>query len=843
MATQAAFFNVFRTASRDSPSPSVSSQRQAPSPTLTNPDMILPDYVAPAPVDKSAPSPLPPSPLQHAPTNLADNHSYSRQAYSPDLPGPSTPIIYGNGTMLSDIGEVTEAESIVGSPLRHQFSRSPSDGTPLRSSPTMGTRALKKRTVVSRARRLSLESLESTSTVHDSERAAGFADFDDSVSVDDSNFQGDDEESLASSFVDDTPIMPADAADALAVAGPGQGLAAHRLSTSSISKRAEQILANAKRRLDSMEGNLNRARGFSYSPTSDLSTPSPAGRRATIGREYGYAPMASTNHARIASDTGLPEEYRATGNRQRSASALGAAGGYRQTRAEAAGVDGSGGKLPHLLGVPHRPADTTLAPLSEDGDGLDPSPSDEGAHVVARSASVVQVRDLQDHLQGLRGKISSLKEQARVDSMKRRSLRSMRVPSPFTHAAWDGGSKERRASPSADEGSPMTASPRTSTVPMVEMNGGFEDVQGHDGAYVDEGDDDDDDDEKSVVGGFYEARETQPNTAPDEPGLPRVEAAVAADDAYARDDATTGYDDDELAVDSFSDSGDSLYHDTMQHPISHEDREDAFDYEHFFLHSAMGTIRQQDEDAGSGSDSDESDGSADTTRAAPMTSHVRRPSVDTFVTVDSFATAVEGRTSPGSTVSPGRDEDGFATPSQDWGAVGVRERASLGGRSGSGSSGEESARLRGDRPRQNSVLYRPVSANTVSALHRPSVSSFESTGTNRSFPLVNRTRLNAGMLTPGGSPEQDLKTLSGTLSTETASILSRDSIHRERQHSPAIQTLSSEDRKIVERVVASLGKCVLGLAEGARNDAAAQDEFRRRIDAARKALEGEYDYA
>ena len=35
---------------------------------------------------------------------------------------------------------------------------------------------------------------------------------------------------------------------------------------------------------------------------------------------------------------------------------------------------------------------------------------------------------------------------------------------------------------------------------------------------------------------------------------------------------------------------DAFYHDTV---VSHEDREDAFDYEHFFLHSAMGTINQQ----------------------------------------------------------------------------------------------------------------------------------------------------------------------------------------------------------------------------------------------------------
>ena len=37
--------------------------------------------------------------------------------------------------------------------------------------------------------------------------------------------------------------------------------------------------------------------------------------------------------------------------------------------------------------------------------------------------------------------------------------------------------------------------------------------------------------------------------------------------------------------DSASESGASSYHDSVQAQISHEDREDAFDYETFFLHS------------------------------------------------------------------------------------------------------------------------------------------------------------------------------------------------------------------------------------------------------------------
>jgi hypothetical protein len=175
-----------------------------------------------------------------------DFRDFSQTGYvSGPLP-PTTPIIYGNGTMLSDIGEVTEVESTVG----YRPSRGPSgtpgtgSGTPLRSSPTMGKKTLKKKShLAKRARRLSIESTSTINTPDGPE--ATFGDFDDSVSVDDSSFQGDDEESLASEFVDETSVQPPNGAGT----SFSQGLNEDRFSTSLISKRAEEILANAKRRL------------------------------------------------------------------------------------------------------------------------------------------------------------------------------------------------------------------------------------------------------------------------------------------------------------------------------------------------------------------------------------------------------------------------------------------------------------------------------------------------------------------------------------------------------------------------------------------------------------------
>ncbi|GJN77819.1 hypothetical protein PLIIFM63780_001312 [Purpureocillium lilacinum] len=838
------------------------------SPTLTNPDMILPDYDDSESLDDDHHPLSPPSMWQHDAQGAANDFgSFSQVGYGSAPLGPTTPIIYGNGTMLSDIGEVTEVESTVGTQSRQGMSRLSAmggDDTPLRSSPTGGRRLLKKRSVQHAARERRLSS-DSTSTIDGNDRAAAtFDDFDDAVSVDDSNFQGDDEESMASSYVDDAAAL----SPRLAARASAQGLNLNedRFSTSSISKRAEQILANAKRRLTTMEGNLNRARTFSYSSVSDGSTPSPVGRPATSLREH--APHSS-NHVRNVSETGfLQATARPTAQLQRSASALGAAGGYRQP-VQSRSADPLGGRHSHSAKLSHHPLDTTLAPLSEDGDDAfaDERTRASSQHnsiasptfgvypeiALTRSASVAQVRDLQDQMEGLKGKISSLKEQARADSMKRRSLQSLRTPSPFTHARWGQTYSERQGVSSPEQGSPALVTPWNGVVPGFETQENGKPVERAIEAVPEE-------DEQSTVGGFHEARETQEN---DEVHATEAEAEAEAvqeadthyegfDGAYhaSGDDGEGHADEEEIEGgeddadnnrDDVSESGESLYHDTVQHPISHEDREDAFDYEHFFLHSAMGTISRQGITRDYDYDSEGSDDSVQTTRG-PTVGVGRRASQDTFVTVDSFATAAEGRESRNSTTTAGgRTEDGFVTPSEQFeDTTTTARRATLGGGSGSGSgsgsSGDEALRYRDERPRANSVLHRPASITFKAALHRPSVSSFESTGTNRSFPLVNRTRLSGGILTPGASPEYDLKQVAESLMSETTSVYDRESTNGG-PHSPAIQMLSREDQLLVEHVVASLGKCVLGLTEASRTNPSGLEEFRRRIEAAKRVLE------
>lgn len=224
---------------------------QPSSPTLTNPDMILPDYDDPEPLQGR---------LQHLSLGWSSIPPDADQMFDfPDVVDSSaayplnTPIIYGNGTMLSDIGEVTEVESNVGGPTRQLSGRSNLSRRSHYSDDNMAARISPQAAALNqfirrppgmnpRDNRASMDSLTATTPTNPN---GVFPDFDDAVSVGDSNFQGDDEESVASSYIEE-PALPR---DALATKSSDMSLNEDRYSTSSISRRAEAILANAKRRL------------------------------------------------------------------------------------------------------------------------------------------------------------------------------------------------------------------------------------------------------------------------------------------------------------------------------------------------------------------------------------------------------------------------------------------------------------------------------------------------------------------------------------------------------------------------------------------------------------------
>lgn len=682
---------------------------------------------------------------------------------------------------------------------------------------------------------------------------------------------------------------------------------------------------------------------------SDGSTPSPPVKRTTAIFTQEQLPSSSpTSSPRVSSDgaSSAPLSYRVT--TQRSASALGVSGGYRQPLAASRSVD----HLGNFDGGPKSPAyriswhqkDRALEPLSEDEVALTQAPnrfskgakldqflsptfgsfSDNGngnERVVQRSASVAQMRGLKDQVKDLKGKISNLREQARADSLKRRSLQSLRTPSPFTHAQVD----QWYADPEPTTGSEAEGTSATSA--RNPWNGELSSVDGDEQARESgpEKYTEDDDSMYSEV-----ENETQLRAPGNQSPERQVVGTAIEPDTAAREES--GGDDSDMQTENGdigregqvdieqpgeaayeseteSESGESLYHDTVQHPISHEDREDAFDYEHFFLHSAMGTISQQRLGRRGSRSSFSSEDSVQTTRgpivesnspkdgsdkaASPPTRSVKRRTSDASVsTVGTFATANDGSTESvrGKEDALGRLSGQFVTSSSREGSDGSETAKKIsftpGGintefrlpasRRSTGSVVSVPEEGKENRPPQSHLNYlnygasafrRPMSSSAANSLHRPSVSSFESTGTNRSFPLVNRPKKSdsVGILTPHDmSPNNELKAISDSLLNETTSIFEQqkqeaeaaangdgakghradgsissivDALAGNTDGPEALQTLLREDQYLVERLVASLGRCVLGLTESGRASAESR-AYRRRIDAARRILEG-----
>lgn len=536
---------------------------------------------------------------------------------------------------------------------------------------------------------------------------------------------------------------------------------------------------------------------------------------------------------------------------QRSASALGAAGGYRQPLTSSKSVDAL--KLNHGR-TSHRTSYRTSLPGQENG--LEPLSEDEMTHEHqvrgsgqlddflsptfgynpdapgSRPGSATQMRELKEQVHGLKGRISSLRQQAKADSLKRRSLQNLHTGTPFTNAE-------------IDQWSPDTQPETPSTGESDGLEGGVERTP-QDGGHPDPIRDDDEtsmSEYELASEGFSEGLRPPPiSGAADDIGQDETQAHKpdGEEDDMGTEDGNDSFNDEfESGMnydDDASESGESMYHDAYQTPVSHEDREDAFDYEHFFLHSAMGTISQEHLGRrGSYSSED----SVETTRGPIITPekggnryHSRNASTDTSSSEDTFATAREEEEKRRSQASvsvyeaaseemakrePDAESDStpyasFTSPGYEEYVKGIRARR-----------------------RHNSVIYRPTSVQAT-ALHRPSVSSFESTGTNRSFPLVSsKARMNGGVLTPQGSPDQELRNVADALMGGAAAVCAKEGA--ERGGATAMQALGRDDQILVQRLVAGLGRCVLGLSETGQASAEGR-MYRRRLHEAKKLLEG-----
>ena len=431
---------------------------------------------------------------------------------------------------------------------------------------------------------------------------------------------------------------------------------------------------------------------------------------------------------------------------------------------------------------------------------------------LTRARSTTQMRDLRDQMQDLKGKISTLKQRAKEDNLRRRSLQSLRTPSPFTAAEqWYTGQPVTEAGQSPAQGLGLTEGP---TVPEAEdtPNEAVSEEFGQIPPATTE-------EEDATWNGNPHIEEPlpQPKNQEEEP-TPRssqvdiityhkspmqspAERLIIIDDP-----STVDFEGKENSL-----YGDQDYHETFAEPVveRHEDRPDAFDYEHFILHSAIGSysgvgVRRSSSMRKRSSDSSAS--SVETTKprnsksevnghasngneSSSGGSHVRKDSIESVSTVNTFATATEGKPSPRS------DDDDDWTPRQTM-------------------AGSWQPEMK--KQRVNGLNGSPKSRN------KKHIASAYKASRNEMKP-------------PGGkaSPTQPPDLLS-----YITSIARPDPLEEGGPVKPL--QIGDRDRELVERLVGSLAKVCANLhklgVEGAIYEARV---CRRKLDTARRMLDGE----
>ena len=491
-----------------------------------------------------------------------------------------------------------------------------------------------------------------------------------------------------------------------------------------------------------MESNLNRARHSNFFPPS-ASMPSIASRSLDQASKYSppatngdgqtgsltsskhrqfNAPFASSvgghGHTRISSETSVPSSlHTVPGNTSYGMLGEGVIGETasvgtshipldQQEREHLVSASSRSQGLVHSRSYNNR-QHVSLQPLNEDGpapssfqyanemhtrtngkllhDDPDQAASDFDSKFpvqtgLTRSRSTVQMRELRDQMQDLRGKISSLKQQAREDHLRRRSLQSLRIPSPFTAAEqWYTGIVDLNTAGFGGDAQHGWNGVRKPLDDAEENQADLTKLQNGLRSYSrpDHSEDTSQPGPKDRV----QPRPDQDEVLDQDRGKM---TDTNSDDQKQEDDADLMEDGMENVKDSEQGDivGDEEYYEPSSELVSerHEDRPDAFDYQNFFLHSAMGSFskrRNQRRGSSSSTDSAEttkpnepilesSENARDSvpsskeqrngTRVPPPSwhqAHSRQNSLESVSTLNSFATATEGRQSD---IEPDEDD-------------------------------------------------------------------------------------------------------------------------------------------------------------------------------------------
>ncbi|OQE05332.1 hypothetical protein PENVUL_c025G07083 [Penicillium vulpinum] len=667
----------------------------------------------------------------------------------------------------------------------------------------------------------------------------------------------------------DSSVPASNAVASAAAEGKGPG---EDISSAILSSEAERILENAKKRLNLMEGNLTRAR----STTRTTASPSPSNssyiqpmglhqpvgglyrsisrtdpKSSSLRRQSLIASLDTTNnrHLRGQSETNIPSDSSLKNDSKRisrSVSAMGASTSsslhtdnrsfhYEPTRAylthrssisstrppihvhdqdqqsqtaqSPVPTEDSSSDSPHGLGI--------SSGVSSEGsksspDGFSPVYSSYGPP--SRAQSQLQVRDLQYQMKGLHIKISSLKVKTQEDNLRRRSLQSLRTPSPLTAADhWYANALELR-----DGQSSRGSNPR--------RDGSFEntcDVSNDIAAEDRRRSDEHATGNTSKHAGNWEGNE-HANYADDQ---------SVAETMY--EDAEEGEFDEDIdrealdeilrePLDDDLENEMEAFPNVPSHPDAtpHEMREDAFDYEHFILHSALGNYTQQLRRMSSSSN-----GSVATNRPPYTARHSRTNSGMSDSTVATFATANEGE-------RPDDEDDIDSVMYWD-------RRFNHELRHGHSHSHSRNHSQSHGHGHANSHNYQPSPIQEVDAegdrSETPRGARYDENG--------DTTLVDPNNLSPHKLNGRSSSATAGS-ATPNSLVSSLVSTVRAASSTPSVGGINDDDTQMLEALFSSLGKVCMDLqaiTTSSDPDVKAARVLRRRLDAARRVLEGELD--
>ena len=309
-----------------------------------------------------------------------------------------------------------------------------------------------------------------------------------------------------------------------------------------------------------------------------------------------------------------------------------------------------------------------LSPDPQKSPSLDSESRSSPTQNLSRSRSTNHMRDLRDQMSDLKGKISTLKQRAKEDSLKRRSLQSLRTPSPLNNAEQDYSQVRLAEVQNRGSGLDGVDEMRQNKMPGKPDLGEVDKVVTPPlGEHEDHINHLQRSPAKDSSVGLPDQAERSENTERSPPGINGLPPADTTQDSQARVEhqesikdqaeiedvdgnpqisaSEAPFESTEIEVDDNEES------DTFDEPVGerHEDRADAFDYEHFFLHSSMGHYARKRSSTHSSNYSTETerpstmvrDGSIPEGDESPG-KHERAGSSSSISTMATFATATEG---------------------------------------------------------------------------------------------------------------------------------------------------------------------------------------------------------